>query len=71
MVSGLSLSVLPNLRKGFLCNLYHVIEYDDENGVDDFKIKTRQPMRVVCVKMIHYIGLVLKWLNDVISLHLK
>ena len=39
MVSGLSLSVLPNLRKGFLCNLYHVIEYDDENGVDDFKFK--------------------------------
>ena len=35
MIADSSPSVLPNLRKGFLNNIYHVIDDDNDDDYDD------------------------------------
>ena len=62
-VTGLSQSVHPKPRKGFLSNFYHVIESDDddddneeeeeeekEGEVEELGLTMIQSMRVICIK---------------------
>ena len=62
MDTGPSPSVLPNLRKGFLSNFYHVIESDDDNDDDDeFRFNDSSIYEgYFCVKMVFILVLLLK-----------